>query len=290
MSITNIYKTSSSIQSTENLPIRYDLYAPGSSRELLPVLIFVHGFKGFKDWGPFPDACEDLARNGFVVVAMNFSLNGIGENPTEFDRLDLFERETLSQDLRDIGSVIEGIKNQRINSSRVGLHTDYIGIIGHSRGGHTAVVAAAEFTEIQCLVTWSAVADYNARWSEKMISDWKKLGYTEIQNSRTGQTMKINKVVYEDAVENAERIIAIKRVEELHIPALFIAGKEDESVPCEESSKLYRACPSNNRELRLIPETGHTFDAAHPFEEDDYPAKFAEALEFTEGWFLENLA
>lgn len=290
MSTTNIYKTSSSIASTENLPIRYDLYAPGSSRELLPVLIFLHGFKGFKDWGPFPDACEDLARNGFVVVAMNFSLNGIGENPTEFDRLDLFERETLSQDLRDIGSVIEGIKSQRINSSRVGLHTDYIGILGHSRGGHTAVVAAAEYSEIQCLVTWSAVADYNARWSDKMISDWEKNGYTEIRNSRTGQIMKINKVVYEDAVENADRVIALERVQELHIPALFIAGKEDESVPHQESAMLYRACPSNTRELRLIPDTGHTFDAAHPFEEDDFPVKFAEVLEFTEGWFIENLA
>lgn len=290
MNTTNIYKTSDSIPSTENLPIRYDLYAPGSSRELLPVLLFVHGFKGFKDWGPFPAACEDLVRNGFVVIAMNFSLNGIGDNPTEFDRMDLFERETLSQDLSDIGTVIQGIKSQRINSSRVGLHTDYIGILGHSRGGHTAVVAAAEYPEIQCLVTWSAVADYNARWSDKMISDWVSQGYTEIQNSRTGQMMKMNKVIYDDAIENADRIIALKRVQELYIPALFIAGKDDESVPYQESAKLYRACPSNTRELRLIPDTGHTFDAVHPFEEDDYPARFAEALEFTEGWFLENLA
>lgn len=291
MSITNIYKTSDAILSTNELPVRYDLYVPGnSSRELLPVLIFVHGFKGFKDWGPFPDACEDLARQGFVVVAMNFSLNGVGENPTEFDRLDLFETQTLSQDLDDIGRVIEAVKNREIESQRVGLHTDYIGIIGHSRGGHTAVAAAAEYPEIQCLVTWSAVADYNDRWSEQMISDWKKKGYTEIENSRTGQMMKVGKVVYEDAIKNADRLMAIKRVSELHLPSLFIAGREDESVPWKDSERLYRTCPSDVKELRLIADTGHTFDASHPFEDDDYPDKFSEVLELTEGWFLDNLA
>jgi uncharacterized protein len=287
----NIYKTSDSISSSKNLPIRYDLYSPGnSSRDFLPVLIFVHGFKGFKDWGPFPDACEDLSRQGFVVIAMNFSMNGIGDNPTEFDRLDLFEKGTLSQDLDDIGIVIEAVKSREIQSSRVGLHTDYIGIIGHSRGGHTAIAAAAEFPEIQCLVTWSAVANYNERWSDQMIKDWKEKGYTEIKNARTGQMMKLGKVVYDDAIENADRLMAVERVKELHLPALFIAGKEDESVPHRDSEKLYRNCPSATKELRLISDTGHTFGASHPFEDDDYPEKFSEVLELTEGWFLDNLA
>lgn len=287
----NIYKTSDSVNSSKNLPIRYDLYVPGnSSRDLLPVLIFVHGFKGFKDWGPFPDACEDLARQGFIVIAMNFSMNGIGENPTEFDRLDLFEKETLSQDLEDIGTIIEAVKNREIQSSRVGLHTDYIGIIGHSRGGHTAIAAAAEYPEIQCLVTWSAVANYNERWSDQMIKDWNEQGYTDIENARTGQIMKVGKEVYEDALENAERLMAIERVKELHLPVLFIAGKDDEAVSYRDSEKLYRNCPSHTKEIRLISDTGHTFGASHPFEEDEYPEKFSEVLELTEGWFLDNLA
>jgi uncharacterized protein len=84
--------------------------------------------------------------------------------------------------------------------------------------------------------------------------------------------------------------MAIKRVKELHLPAMFIAGKEDEAVPWRDSEQLYRNCPSNNKELRLLPDTGHTFGASHPFEEDDYPEKFAEVLELTEGWFHDNLA
>lgn len=291
MNGTNIHKASGEIPSTENQPIRYDLYIPGSrSRDLLPVLLFIHGFKGFKDWGPFPWACEDLAREGFAVVAINLSLNGVGKNPTAFDRLDLFERETLSQDLDDIGTVIEAIKSRTIHSARVDLNTDWIGIAGHSRGGHTAVAAAAEYPEIQCLVTWSAVADYNARWSEQMISDWESRGYTEIKNSRTGQVMRLDRCVYNDALENSDRLIALKRVRELHLPALFIAGKKDEAVSWKDSDQLYRNCPSVTKELRIIAGAGHTFNASHPFEENDYPEKFAEVLNLTRGWFLENLS
>ncbi|MFU8813033.1 MAG: alpha/beta hydrolase family protein [Balneolaceae bacterium] len=290
MSFTSISKTKGSIPSAEGLPIYYDLYTPSATPgSVFEVILFVHGFKGFKDWGAFPDACEELARNGFAVLAFNQSRNGVGENMFDFDELDLFADQTLSSDLDDIGLVIEALKNKEITNSRAVLDTDKMGIIGHSRGGHTAVAAAAEYPEIHCLVTWSAVKNYNERWSREMISDWESRGYTEIQNARTGQTMRINKRVYDDAVANAERLMASNRVKELHIPCLFIAGKNDEAVPFKESEELHRLCPSEEKELRIIDDTGHTFDVGHPFEEDDFPTPFAEVLDFTETWFLEYL-
>lgn len=286
----SVYKSTGSIPSTENLPIRYDLYTPGRShRDRLPVVIFLHGFKGFKDWGPFPAACEDLARQGFAVLAFNFSLNGVGDNPLEFDRLDLFERQTLSQDLDDVGTVIAALKRGEIASTRVGLNTDTIGIVGHSRGGHTAVAAAAEYPEIQCLVTWAAVADYSTRWSGQMLKDWEEKGVTEILNARTGQTMRLSSVVREDVQKRGDRVIALRRIEEIHLPTLLIAGKADEAVPWQDSDRLYKKSPSEHKELRLIPETGHTFGASHPFEADDYPEPFQEVLSLTENWFISHL-
>jgi fermentation-respiration switch protein FrsA (DUF1100 family) len=95
--------------------------------------------------------------------------------------------------------------------------------------------------------------------------------------------------VYDDALANADRLMAIKRVEELYIPSMFIAGKEDEAVPYSESERLYRACPSDHKEVRLINDAGHTFNVAHPFEEENFPKAFEEVLDLTEGWFLENL-
>lgn len=290
MSYSSLAKHSGSVQSRENLPIYYDLYTPVTNHgTVLPVILFVHGFKGFKDWGAFPDACEELARAGFAVLAFNHSKNGVGENMMEFDQPELFAKQTLSGDLDDIGTLIEAVKSKEITNEKVILDTDQIGIIGHSRGGHTAVSAAAEFSEIQCLVTWSAVSDYNSRWSKKMISDWNKNGFTEIKNSRTGQVLKLNVDVYTDAQKNADRLMAIKRVKELHIPTLFIAGKQDEAVSYNETEKLYRNCPSDHKEIRLIDNAGHTFEVSHPFEDDDFPTEFSEVLDFTEGWFLEYL-
>lgn len=291
MSFSSVSKKSGSVPSTENLPIYYDLYTPaGGTRNSFPVILFVHGFKGFKDWGPFPALCEELSRAGFAVVAFNLSLNGVGESMTEFDQLDLFERETLSQDLTDAGTVIEAIKNKNISTEKAILNTDKIGILGHSRGGHTAVAAAAEYADIHCLVAWSAVADYNERWTDHMVSDWETKGYTEIPNARTGQIMRVGKVVYDDALENADKIMAINRVRELHIPCLFIAGKEDEAVSFSDTEKLYKQCPSSDKEMRLLSKAGHTFNSSHPFDEEDFPEKFNEALEFTESWFLEYLS
>ncbi|WP_234572629.1 alpha/beta hydrolase family protein [Rhodohalobacter sp. 614A] len=290
MNYSTIKKTDGEISSTEGLPIYYDLLVPGvESGTVLPVILFVHGFKGFKDWGAFPDLYEELARAGFAVVAFNLSLNGVGSGMLEFDQPELFRRQTFSQDLQDVGSVIEALKSKEIQSEKAVLDTDRIGILGHSRGGHTAIVAAAEYSEIQCLVTWSAVADYNKRWSKEMISNWNKQGYTNILNSRTGESLPLDKIVYDDAMENADRLMAIKRVPELYIPSMFIAGKSDETVPFSESEVLYRKSPADEKEIRLIENAGHTFEISHPFNEKDFPPAFSEALDLTEGWFLDHL-
>jgi dienelactone hydrolase len=290
MSINSVSKTSGSILSNNDIPIYYDLYIPSvTPGNALPVVLFVHGFKGFKDWGAFPDACEELARPGFAVISFNLSMNGVGESMADFDEPENFANQTLSQDLDDIGTVIEAIKSREIDSNKVNLDTDRMGIIGHSRGGHTAVAAAAEYSEIQCLVTWSAVSDYNERWSEKMKNDWNKNGYTEIENSRTGQVFKINKAVFDDAIDHADKLMAIKRINEIYIPSMFIAGKSDEAVPYSNSEVLFRRCPADEKEVRLIENTGHTFGVSHPFEMMEFPKAFEEVLDFTEGWLLEHL-
>lgn len=290
MKFNEITKTTGAIKSTEDLPIRYDVYHPaGSTPADLPTILFLHGFKGFKDWGTFPAICESLSSEGFAVVAMNFSLNGIGEHPMVFDRLDLFARETLSQDLDDVGSVLQDIHQQKITVDGQPLNRNEIGILGHSRGGQTAVAAAAEYSGIKCMVTWSAVADYNARWSEKMKKDWETDGVTEIKNGRTGQIMPMEKVVWDDARENADRVIALNRVHELKMPALFIHSKGDEAVSYKDAEQLSEACPAAEKELLLLEETGHTFGGTHPFEADEFPDALLKALSKTKEWFIKHL-
>lgn len=281
---------SGSVMSSEGLPIRWDLYAPASnSQRDFSVILFIHGFKGFKDWGLFPDACEELARAGFGVVAINLSLNGIGDRKTEFDHPELMGRQTFSQDLSDIQTVIDALQRGQITHDKTSLNPDDIGILGHSRGGHVAVVAAAEFDAIQCLVTWGAVADYTRFWSEKMIKDWETKGFTEIPNSRTGQVFQLQKVVYDDLLAHEDKLSAIRRAPQLRVPSLFIHARDDESVPYTESEQLHIHTATPEKELRLLTGAGHTFGVSHPYDEDEYPEAFAEVLHWTQGWFREYL-
>lgn len=285
-----VSKHKGSIPSSEGLPIRYDVYLPHPALEALPVILFIHGFMGFKDWGPFPDLCYELAGSGFAVIAIDLSLNGIGDRPGILDRADLLERQTFSQDLRDIQSIVQALQLGTLPANHYALDPTKIGIIGHSRGGHLAVIAAAECTEIQSLVTWAAIADYSNRWNASMIKAWETSGSVSITNARTQQIFNLQKSVYDDLTSHADRLLAIKRVGELYIPCLFIHGKEDDTVAYTEAQRLYDHCPSSDKTLIVMEQTGHTFGGTHPFEAEEFPASLTELLALTTQWFKDTLS
>ena len=39
-----------------------------ASQEEVPIVIFAHGFQGFKDWGPWPLSAEIFASKGFLSL------------------------------------------------------------------------------------------------------------------------------------------------------------------------------------------------------------------------------
>lgn len=282
-----ILVSSGRMMSTENLPIRYDLYEPVTNKEdhqPKPGVIFLHGFKGFKDWGPFPQVCREIAKQGLIAIAMNCSRNGVGESRTEFDRLDLFADQTLSQDLADVRSLVECLKSESIQPQNATINSERLGIVGHSRGGHTAVVAAAELHEIACLVTWSAVANYNNRWSKEMIEDWNQKGYTTIVNGRTGQEMRINRSVYEDATTQADRLMAERRIPEVSVPTAIFHGEEDQSVSPAAAERLYELSGAEAKNCLLFPDTGHTFGGAHPHQDETLPMPLNKVTQLTAEW------
>ena len=46
-----------------------------------PVIVFAHGFKGFKDWGHWELIAEKFALEGFCFIKFNFSHNGVSMSP-----------------------------------------------------------------------------------------------------------------------------------------------------------------------------------------------------------------
>ena len=251
--------------------------------ESSPCLIFVHGFKGFKDWGFWPYSGNFFAEKGYFVLAFNFSHNGIGENLTEFTELDKFAENTFSLELEELNEIIDAYLNNFFGEKR----NNKIGIVGHSRGGAETLLIASKRKEINAAVIWAAVSNFN-RYSERQAGEWRKRGVFEVLNTRTNQLMRLNLSLLEDIEKNKNGDLNIEyAVKNLNKPLLIIHGEQDVSVPLKEGEQIYNWSNKELTSLVKIPATGHTFDIAHPFEKSNN--KFDSVLEETLKFFNKHL-
>ncbi|MCB0282787.1 MAG: alpha/beta fold hydrolase [Calditrichae bacterium] len=268
------------ITNDSNEKINIDLRHREDAKEA-PAIIIVHGFKGFKNWGFFPDLSERLAMAGYVTITPNLSRNGIGYDFNTFENLDLFANNTHSHELNDLQVVINNIKEEKIGRRTIDL--DRLALLGHSRGGGTAIIKAAELgDEIKCLVTWSSVNTF-FRFSDEQIRQWEENGFIEIENSRTKQMMRINKSFWDDLNKNKKRFDIIKATESLENPTLFIHGAEDETVHSSSSQELHDSCSSYVKRLEIIDEASHTYGITHPMKKET--DAYQTACMLTENWF-----
>ncbi len=259
--------------------IRGDVRVPEGPPPRSAVVV-AHGFKGFKDWGFFPFVCDALAAAGHAVVSFNFSRNGVGDDGTTFTELDRFASNTLSLEQDELRSVLTEV----LEGDLVPRRPRRVGLLGHSRGGGQAVLAAAEETRLAALVTWAAVSTFD-RWSAETREEWRREGRLWILNQRTGQQMPLDVVLLEDFEQNRERLDVPSAAGRVTAPWLIVHGEEDLTVPPDEARALARAAP--RARLTYVEGAGHTFEARHPFE--GAPAQLREAMDATLAHFERHL-
>jgi len=258
-----------------------DAFVPESNVPL-PVIIFSHGFKGFKDWGPFNEMVKAFVHAGFIFVKFNFSFNGTtAEEPIEFADLEAFGNNNFSKELDDLERVIDWVIAERkiftADASRISL-------LGHSRGGGITILKAAEDARISSLATWAAVADFSRFITGQDIEDWKKSGVHFIENTRTGQMMPLYLQLYYDFMEQQERLDIKAAVKKLNKPMLLVHGSADETVSFSHALELQGQNFQNTR-LLTIDGGDHTFGVAHPFHEDSLPPMFQQVVNETISFF-----
>lgn len=238
------------IPSAEGLPIRGELDAHENPKGLV---VIVHGFKGFKDWGFFPWLAQQLVRHRLAVCRFNMSRSGIGENPETFDRLDLFEGDTYSIELADLRAAVAHAQQQYPSLPTF--------LLGHSRGGGVAILGAEEVPGLHGVVAWSPIARVD-RWDDATKRQWREQGYVETLNARTKQMMRTSVACLDDAESNRERLDILAAARRLRVPLLILHGRRDESVPCDEGREI--AAQNVDSSLVLVDRAGHTFNAIHP--------------------------
>jgi pimeloyl-ACP methyl ester carboxylesterase len=238
------------IESTEGLPIRGNLEIPERARALVVV---AHGFKGFKDWGFFPWLAERLCDFRFGVCRFNMSRSGIGDDPETFGRLDLFEHDSYSTQVDDLVSVARYAQDR---APELPLF-----LLGHSRGGGVAILAASRLDFVQGIVTWSAISHAN-RWDDATVRQWRTDGFMDAVNARTGQTMRMSTRIVDDYEENRAQLDILAAARGLTAPLLVVHGERDESVPVSEAQAIHAAAPDAT--LAIIHNASHTYNAIHP--------------------------
>lgn len=244
-----------------------------------PAVLILHGFKGFKDWGMFPPFAERLARSGITAVTCNVSGSGMaGETFLYPER---FARNTYSRELQDVATVIEAL-----HAGALGVAPPpRLGLVGHSRGGGIAILAAERDARVSALVTWAGISHVR-RWDAATMAGWRQSGRLEVLNARTGDVLPMDIEILDDALANAEGTLDIPAAAaRLAAPWLIVQGIADAAVPPSEAEALKAKAPT--AELMLLEGAGHTFGTVHPWRGST--PEFDRTMETTIRWFARCL-
>jgi pimeloyl-ACP methyl ester carboxylesterase len=237
------------------------------------IIVFIHGFMGFKDWGAWNLVQEYFTEKGFGFCKFNLSHNGgTIENGIDFPDEESFGRNTYSKELNDVFCVLNWIDNQNVSYTK--SH-----VIGHSRGGGIALLAASLDQRISSVTSWAGISDIGSRFpAGKELEDWKSSDVRYVQNGRTKQNLPQYYSLYEDFIENKRLLDIGKACFNMKIHAFVIHGADDTSVfPSEGELNAKRL----NVQLHLIEDADHVFGASHPWNSNQLPKALNEVCDLT---------
>src|ERR1700674_1586239 len=234
--------------------IRGEVYPAASP---LGSVVICHGFKGFAHCAFFPYLARSLAESGLTAITFDFSGSGIGRDRETFTEPYAFAGNTFSKELEDIANVVDYARRMKFIKGKFGL-------FGHSRGGAMAILyAATPDAEVKSLVTWAAIGR-TTWWTPDEALIWRKRGYAEVTNSRTGQVMRMGTELLDDVEVNGNtKLNVAAAAAKIKVPWLIVHGTADETVPSTDAERLHELSNGVST-LRLIEGANHTFDAKHP--------------------------
>jgi len=254
------------IQRAYNKSILLDYYINATANKK-PVIIFAHGYKGFKDWGAWTLMGKAFANAGFCFIKFNFSHNGgTIENPIDFPDLEAFGNNNYSKEIEDLNDVIEWTKSNLSDT----ININEIYLLGHSRAGGIVSIVASQNKNIKKLITLASVSDYKSRFpTGDKLNNWKENGVFYVKNGRTKQEMPHYLQFLKDFEKNKKQLSIKNAIEKLTIPHLIIHGENDETVNITEAYNLKSW--NNKAQLYILRKANHTFGAYHPWKQKKLP-------------------
>ncbi|MFT5859086.1 MAG: pimeloyl-ACP methyl ester carboxylesterase [Flavobacteriaceae bacterium] len=255
----------------ERISIRNERYTGANNRESLydltipenwndKVIVFIHGYMGYKDWGCWNLVESYFTNAGFGFIKYNVSHNGgTATNPIDFDDLDAFSKNTYSNEIADFEAIVEVLSEKLTSPPEILL-------IGHSRGGGIALLQA-EHPSVQKIATLASISSIASRFpTGEALATWKKDSIRYRKNGRTKQNMPTHIGLYDDYISNQDRLNIERYCRESTIPTCIIHGADDTSVIILEGETIAKWL---NQELIVLDAQQHTFGSSQPWEEKE---------------------
>lgn len=252
------------------------------------IVLYLHGFNGFKDWGNFDLIAQKFALAGYFFCKFNFSHNGTTpQHPEEFVDLEAYGQNTYSKEIADTHYVIDWFKKES-NPFKAEINPQKIVLLGHSRGGGIALISAWQRPEVKGVVTWASVCECKTpwgNWTEESIKIWKESGVAYYENKRTSQKMPLFYSLYEDYQNHKSELNIEQACSQLDKPYLICHGTKDEAVPWQAAESLHQW---SKKSTLFLSETDHVFGRKHPNLENSIPAACNQMIEKSIQFLNEN--
>ena len=240
------------------------------------------------EWGFFPPLAELLADRGFVVVRFNVSGAGMVPGDDVVSSLEAFKTNTHGREMADLLAILdatgESIAPGRVDRGRLGL-------LGHSRGGGNAILAAGREPwrdRVRALVTWASVATFD-RYSPEQKAAWRDAGRAAgRQRPHRPEARPGGRPPERDRSPRGSGRSRRRPDRPGTVADRPRRGRRDVSVAdADRLSGAFRASPDSH-ELVRIPGASHTFGARHPFVGPT--PHLIQAMNATQRWFRRHLA
>lgn len=185
-------------------------------------VIVCHGFSGNKDKCYLKDICNALGSAGIAAARIDFSGNGESEGK--------FEDMTYQKLTGDLRSLIDLLEQKGYTS---------IGLLGHSMGGSTALLAGAADRRVKAIVNIAGPSDPSLERHKRFVSDY----FEKVYGSRESSAKFL---------KSLEGVDVLGAVRSLNAPLLTIHGDDDQIVPIEEGEAINEAANEPKKMVVLM--------------------------------------
>lgn len=248
--------TSWTIQNKRGLDLIGDSHTPDNEPKACVILL--HGLKGYKDYGFIPVMAHDLCESGCIVHRFNSSTSGMTNEIETFARPDLFELDTWNRQVEDMRCVIEAIANNKLIGNGLPLF-----LIGHSRGGGTALLTAGRHHDELSLSGVITINGVNTCCSmeQSRQDEMLKNGFIVSESARTKQALRVSSGWMSEQLDDPEGHDILALAKRIKSAVCVIQGEDDQVVKSEVGIAIANACSTS---CHLIPGGDHVLNMRNP--------------------------